>query len=50
MVTRLFDPTTRLGESEESYRSRVREELRTAAQAIETHTGRRPLGFCWPSA
>jgi peptidoglycan/xylan/chitin deacetylase (PgdA/CDA1 family) len=48
MVTRLFDPTTRLEESEESYRSRVREELRTAAQAIETHTGRRPLGFCWP--
>lgn len=47
MVTRLYDPATGLVESEESYQSRVREEFRSAAEAIEMHTGRRPLGFCW---
>lgn len=48
MVTRLFDPTTGMVESEESYRARVREELHGAREAIETNIGKRPLGFCWP--
>jgi biofilm PGA synthesis lipoprotein PgaB len=48
MVTRLYDPSTGVVESEEAYRARVRDELRNAADTIETHVGRRPRGFCWP--
>jgi peptidoglycan/xylan/chitin deacetylase (PgdA/CDA1 family) len=36
------------GESLEEYRVRVREDLREASDAIEKHTGRRPVAFAYP--
>ena len=36
------------GESLEEYRIRVREDLREAGDAIENHTGRRPVAFAYP--
>jgi peptidoglycan/xylan/chitin deacetylase (PgdA/CDA1 family) len=36
------------GESLEEYRMRVREDLREAGDAIESHIGRRPVAFAYP--
>jgi peptidoglycan/xylan/chitin deacetylase (PgdA/CDA1 family) len=36
------------GESLEEYRIRVRDDLRKAGDAIETHAGRRPVAFAYP--
>ncbi|MGH9278158.1 MAG: polysaccharide deacetylase family protein, partial [Acidimicrobiales bacterium] len=36
------------GESLDEYRTRIREDLAKASEAIEKHTGRRPLAFAYP--
>lgn len=48
LTTRLWDPTKKSLEPEETWRKRVREEFVNARQHIESELGRMPRTFCWP--
>ncbi|MEG3190753.1 poly-beta-1,6-N-acetyl-D-glucosamine N-deacetylase PgaB [Lysobacter sp. D1-1-M9] len=49
-VTRRFDPDTRSYESQEQYLARIRADLATSAQEIESGIGMRPRSVVWPYA
>jgi len=47
-TTRTYDAITGTRESDESWRTRVREDLARNSQAIERGTGHRPRAIAWP--
>lgn len=48
LLTRLYDPATRVIETQAAFEKRVRQEFMEARDTIEREVGRRPRAFCWP--
>ncbi len=47
-VTRIYDPESGSYESEESYRARIRQDLKRASRRIEEELGAPPRAVAWP--